>query len=254
MLVAARPDWPHIRLLSEVADPPVAAEWMNEDRAEVTLRTGGRLSVDRDAGVARFAIPRRLDDEELIHPYLAPVAAVLSHWHGRLSFHAGAFVAGGGVWGLVGDREVGKSSLLAWLALQGHQVVADDVLVLGDGTAYAGPRSIDLRRGTAERFGIGQALGVVGARPRWRVVLPDLESELPFRGWVFLAWGDRVEAEALSGSGRISRLMDNLTLRMAPTEPAALVELATLPAFELRRPRDWALLGETTERLLALTS
>jgi hypothetical protein len=252
MLVEARPDWPSVRLISEIADPPPAVERVTADAAELSLKTGGRLSIDRRHGLARFAVPRPVGESELVHPYLAPVAAVMSHWNGRLSFHAGAFVAGGGVWALVGDREAGKSSTLASIALQGHHVVADDVLVIEGGRAYAGPRSIDLRRDTAERLGIGRALGVVGARLRWRVTLPKLDAELPLRGWVFLGWGDRLEVTTLSGSRLLSELMRHLTLRLQPTRPQALLELAKLPAFELRRPRTWGSLTETTERLLAL--
>jgi hypothetical protein len=252
MLMAARPDWPRVQLLSEIADPPPAGEWVNGTAAELALKTGGRLRIDRRQGVARFAVPRLVSDSELVHPYLAPVAAVVSHWYGRLSFHAGAFVAGGGVWALVGDREAGKSSTLAWLALQGHQVVADDVLVVREGNAYAGPRSIDLRRETAERLGVGEALGMVGARPRWRVSLPHVDAELPLRGWVFLGWDDRLEMEPLPGSRLLGELMRHLTLRVQPTCPRALLELAMLPAFELRRPRRWECLTETTDRLLEL--
>jgi hypothetical protein len=252
MLVEAQADWPRVQLVSEIADPPPAAEWVTADAAELALKTGGRLSIDRRRGVARFAVPRPVADAELVHPYLAPVAAVVSHWNGRLSFHAGAFVAGGGVWALVGEREAGKSSTLAWLALQGHQVVADDVLVVCEGKAYAGPRSIDLRCETAERFGVGEALGMVGARRRWRVSLPGVDAELPLRGWVFLGWGDRLEVGPLPGSRLLGELMRHLTLRIQPTRPRGLLELAMLPAFELRRPRGWESLTETTDRLLEL--
>jgi hypothetical protein len=252
MLVDARPRWPQLRLVSEVDDPPVAAEAVTDDHAELILKTGGRLTLDRSRGLARYAVPRRLSPEELVHPFLAPAAAVVSHWMRRLSFHAGAFVSDDGAWGLVGDREAGKSSTLAWLALGGHDVVADDVLVLEDGSAYAGPRSVDLRKDTAERLGVGSALGVVGSRPRWRVALPAIQSELPFRGWIFLGWGSRLESRRLSGSECLTRLMAHLTLRMPAADPAYLLELATLPAWELRRPRDWRLLDRSSELLLSV--
>jgi hypothetical protein len=194
-----------------------------------------------------------LSSDELVHPFLAPAAAVVAHWLQRLSFHAGAFVSDGGVWALVGAREAGKSSTLAWLALHDHPIVADDVLVLEDGSAFAGPRSIDLREDTADRLEVGRALGVVGARHRWRVTLPQIDPELPFHGWVFLDWGDGIDARRLSGSDCLRRLIQNLTLRVSSTSPASLLELATLPAWELRRPRDWGVMTASAERLLVLT-
>jgi hypothetical protein len=252
MLVDARPAWPHLRLATAVDESPGAvAEAVTDDRAELNLRAGGRVTLDRSRGLARYSGPRPLSSDELVHPYLGSAAAVVAHWTRRLAFHAGSFVGPGGTWGLVGDREAGKSSTLAWLARNGHQVVADDVLILRNGTAYAGPRSIDLRQDAAERFGIGTALGVVGTRPRWRVALPPIDSELPFRGWIFLAWGERLEPVRLGASECLKRLVAQLALRVPPADPAYLLELATLPAWELRRPRDWRLLDQSGEWLVA---
>jgi hypothetical protein len=250
MLVDARPGWPRLRLVTELDDPPAGSETVTDDRAQLMLKTGGRLTLDRTRGLAHYTVPRPLSADELVHPYLAPAAAVVAHWTHRLSFHAGAFVGAGGTWGLVGDRAAGKSSTLAWLALNGHEVVADDVLVLQDGIAYAGPRSIDLREDAAERFGVGTALGVVGTRPRWRVVLPPIDPELPFRGWIFLAWGQRLESRRVGGSECLRRLVAQLALRLPVADPAYLLELASLPAWELRRPRDWRLLCQSGESLL----
>jgi hypothetical protein len=253
MLGDARPEWPHLRLVSEFANPRAVEESVTDGRAVLRLKTGGRLTLDRQGGVACYAVPRFLTDEELVHPFLAPAAAIVSHWAGRLSFHAGAFVSDGAVWAVVGDREAGKSSTLAWLALNGHEVVADDVLVLDGGTAFAGPRAIDLREETAKRFGIGAALGVLGSRRRWRVTLPQIESRMPFRGWMFLSWGDRLEPRRMGAGDCMRRLLEGLTLRRDASDPGALLELATLPAWELQRPRDWDLLEDGVECLLGLT-
>jgi hypothetical protein len=251
MLVDGRPGWPELRLTTAVEDSPAAPEAVTEDHAELLLRAGGRVTLDRGRGVARYSVPRPLSSDELVHPYLSPAAAVVAHWMRRLAFHAGAFAGPGGTWALAGDREAGKSSILAWLALNGHDVVADDVLVLRNGTAYAGPRSIDLREGAAEHFGAGKALGVVGTRHRWRLALPPIEPELPFRGWIFLGWGERLEPVRLGASECLKRLMGQLALRIPAADPAYLLELATLPAWELRRPRDWRLLDQTGEWLLS---
>ena len=253
MLVPADRLWPHLRVAVTIAatDSALTEEAVTEERADLRLRTGGRLEVHRATGLARFVVPRRLTDDEVVHPFLAPAAAVMAHWLNRPCFHSGGFVSAGGVWGLVGDRESGKSTTLAWLALQGHSIVADDILVLDpEGRAYAGPRSIDLRRGTAEHLGVGEALGRVGARSRWRMTLKPLNLELPFRGWFFLAWGERIEVVRLRGSESLARLLQQRTLRVRPTDPAAFLDLAALPAWEIRRPRDWALLEAASTCLI----
>lgn len=253
MLLDAQPGWPRLHIVTRLGDPPAAAETVTADRAEVILKTGGRLVVDRQDGVACFTVPRSLSDDELVHPFLAPAAAVSAHWHGRLSVHAGAFLHDGGAWGLVGGREAGKSSTLAWLALHHYDVVADDLLVLTASTAYAGPRSIDLRQGTAQQLGLGAALGVVGARERWRVTLPQIAGEIPFRGWIFLSWNaTQPDVRRLTGSECLAGLMDNLGLRVPLTDPAQLLQLAALPAWSLARPRDWDRLAESTERMLSV--
>ncbi len=74
---------------------------------------------------------------------------------GRRSFHTGAFVASGGAWGILGGRDDGKSTMLAWLAVHGHEIVCDDVLIVGQGDALAGPRCIDLRQSAYTHFAMG---------------------------------------------------------------------------------------------------
>ncbi|MDX6408859.1 MAG: hypothetical protein QOE13_1930 [Gaiellaceae bacterium] len=254
MLVPAEPDWPQLRIEVSIEDSPLAEERITDDRADLQLRAGGRLEVDREEGLARFVVPRPMTDHELLHPGLAPAAVVMSHWLDRPCFHAGAFVARDGVWAVAGARESGKSSTLAWLALNKHPIVADDILVLDNsGGAYAGPRSIDLREETADRLGAGEPLGQVGTRSRWRVSLLPLPTKLPFRGWFFLEWGDALEVRRLPASDCLSLLLRQRAARIRPLSPASLLELAALPAWELRRPPDWNLFDEAATLLLATT-
>jgi hypothetical protein len=251
MLVPAEPAWPHLRITVSVEDSPLEEERITDNRADLWLRAGGRLEVDRATGVARFVVPRPMTDHELIHPGLAPAAAVMAHWLDRPCFHAGAFLSPGGVWAVAGDRESGKSSTLAWLALNNHSVVTDDILVLDDfGGAYAGPRSIDLRDETAERLGAGEPLGRIGTRSRWRMNLPPIQAQLPFRGWFFLEWGDMLEVRRLPASDCLTWLLHRRTVRVKPVSPAALLELAALPAWQLRRPREWGNFDEAASLLL----
>jgi hypothetical protein len=185
-----------------------------------------------------------------VHPYLAPIALVMARWLGREGFHGGGIVAGGGVWGVLGNRTAGKSTTLAWLARAGVGVVSDDVLITDGQIALAGPRSVDLRDEAARQLEIGEPMGQVGARERWRVRLPPVEAELPLRGWITLEWGDTVAVEPIRGAERLPALVPHRGVRLAPLDPAVLVRFSTLPHLRFIRPRNWDSLPGATERLL----
>jgi hypothetical protein len=250
LLVAAPPGWPPLTIERAPDSDGPPADRVGPDRAELRLLSGGWVGIDRAPGRAVYHLPRPVDDGALVHPYLAPVALICARWLGRESFHAGAFVADGGVWALLGDKEAGKSTTLAWLGTHGHAVVCDDALILDGATALAGPRTIDLRAESARRLGIGDALGTVGVRERWRVPLDPVAAELPFRGWVQLEWGDAVEVARVRGAARLQALIPHRGVRLEPPRPEALVDYAALPQLTLRRPHAWASLREGAERLL----
>ena len=254
LLVPAPAEWPTFELVRRVRRRPARAPLISDDRAVVVLGANSDIVIDRKQERAVFTTARQLSDDELVHPYLASVPAVVSPWLGRESFHAGAFVHDGGVWGLIGKRQAGKSTMLAWLAVNGHDVFADDVLVLAGATAFAGPRSVDLRTESAQRLGAGEPLGVIGSRERWRLTLGPVEPELPLRGWICLDWGESVEAVRMSGAQRLQRLASERALLVAPADPAVLVGLAALPCWELGRPRGWSSVSETGTRLLELVA
>jgi len=250
LFVTAPASWPAFTLRSRIGAAGPGGEHVTDDHARLLLRTGGEIEIDRAAGDVLLTVPGQVGPQALVHPYLAPAAAVIARWLGRESFHGGAFAAAGGVWGVLGERESGKSSLLAWLALRGEPIVCDDMLVVHDGAAFAGPRSVDLRRETAEQLEAGEELGVVGARERWRIALPPIEPELPLAGWVFLDWGDAVMVRAVEPSERLARLLHHRGVRLPPASHEALLELAALPGLELVRPRSWDSVADAGERLL----
>jgi hypothetical protein len=251
LLVPAPSHWPRLELgvrVTSAPEPP--ADRVDEVTAVLRLRSGGSVSIDRRAARAIFSFAARPTDGALVHPHLAAVASVSSYWLGRETFHAGGFCAGGGVWGLLGDKEAGKSSLLASLARAGVTVVSDDLLVLDGRTALAGPRSIDLRGDAASTFATAEPLGVIGGRERWRLLLGPVVAELPMRGWVTLRWGEEIAVRALRGSGRLRTLGAHRGARLRPADPGELIELSALPFLELARPRSWSSAAEAVGRLL----
>jgi hypothetical protein len=251
LLIEAPPEWPLLDLEVHVdAREGSSREYVDGAIAVVRPRSGGWIEIDRHRGRATFFLPRRPNDRALVHPHLASVAVVSAHWLGRESFHAGGFVVDGRVWGVLGEQGAGKSSFLAVLALAGIPVLCDDVLILAETTAFAGPRSVDLRASAARHLGVGEPLGVVGTRERWRLSLPPVEAEVPLAGWVSLAWGERAVVRRLRGAERLRMLGAHRGSSLYPANPAGLIELSGLPVVQLCRPRRWDLADDAMHRLI----
>jgi hypothetical protein len=253
LLVESPPAWPRLTLATrpaEAGEVP-AIDVIGPRSARLPLHADGWMEIDRERPQITFHLPQRPADGELVHPYLAPGAAVLARWLGAEAFHAGAVMAGDGAWAVLGGRESGKSSTLGWLAAHGHPVLADDLLVLDGTHVHAGPRCIDLRGDAAEQLDAGEPLGVVGTRERWRLRLGPVPASVPLRGWVELGWHDEIAVEPVRGAERLTTLIPHRSVRLEPPSPGALMELASLPVLRLRRPRRWDSLPLTAERLLA---
>jgi hypothetical protein len=250
-LVESEADWPLLEIVRRTGAASLTRSVVGADEAEIALVAGDRLAVQRTPLRATFTTARPLSDDALVHPYLAPAAAIAGYWLKREAFHAGAFLLEDGVWGVIGDKESGKSSLLADLSRRGHGVVADDALVLEQDVVFAGPRSIDLRREPARALNAGESIGTVGDRERWRLRLGPVASTSRLRGWVMLAWGDSLELSLVSPGDRLHELLAHRMIKgLPPPKPGLLLELSALPAFRLSRPRSWAQLEIATSRLV----
>ena len=227
-------------------------EWLWPHRATLRVSGNGWLEMDGQARTALLHVPTGASDAALVHPYLSLIAAMAAYWRGWDYLHAGAIVVDGVAWGVFGERGAGKTSTLAYLSRRpGVEVLADDVLIVDEhGTAYAGPRCTDLRGDAAERLGEGEDIGVVGGRRRWRMPLGPIAPEVPFRGWVQLAWDETVAVTEPPPSARFQALAANLALRLVPVDAAALLSLADRPFVRLARPRDFERLEGALDTLL----
>jgi hypothetical protein len=199
----------------------------------------------------RAIVPGSYTDEELLHPALALAALGLAERRGVDSVHAGALVGPDGAWAVVGTKEAGKSTLLGHFAAMGAEVLTDDVLVLEGDRCLAGPRFVDLRPEAAARMH-----GTISARggTRGRLPLPPAPAETQLAGFLYLAWGDELALEPLSGSEQLSRLIARRAEDHWPSDPTLLLDLAARPAFELRRPKRWEALADTADALAGLVT
>jgi hypothetical protein len=229
--------WPPLRVTSRRGSVTASETVVGDDRASFGIGTRVQALLERSPPSVSFVSEAPITADELVHPCLAPAAALLAHWLGQESFHGGAFVPKGTAWALLGAKGAGKSTTLAALARAGVEVLTDDLLVLRDGAALAGPRCIDLPAESAAALGQEPLAAVpVRGETRLRLRLPRLRPELPLGGFVFTAWGPRVELLRLAPAERLERLLRHRTWALDPVQHGALLDLAGLAAFELRRP------------------
>lgn len=251
LLLQAPAQWTEWQIvLAEGSGSP--EEFVDDSRARIRSAPSGWVDLDRARCTSTLHLPSAPKPAEIAQPFLGSTAVVAAHWMGWHSFHAGAFVAHGRAWAILGTKGAGKSSLLAALSLRGPAILADDVLVVDHGLqGLAGPRCIDLRHETAAALGVGETLGVVGTRERWRMGLRPVEPEVPLGGWIHLEWGEP-EIRRVPAQERVQELFANLALRVQSHDPVVLsrlMELFALPMLRVRRPRDIGRIDETAERL-----
>jgi hypothetical protein len=242
--------------LESVAGTEEVTEVVTDAEATVRIAPTGFAHIDRGTAITTLHTPGPLSPHGMIHPYLGSTAIMNAHWAGYTTFHGGSFILNGGVWALLGDRRQGKSSTLAWLVRQGIPIFADDLLVLNGDQAFAGPRCLDLRREAAQHFGIGEPIGMVGTRHRWRYHLPPVPASLPFRGWITLAWANAVNVSLVPPADRLPYLLSARGLALVPSDLHAWFDLVRFPLVLLKRPSSWdeldAVMNGTLNRLAEL--
>lgn len=245
-LLPQRADAPRLTLEKVHGPLPDRTPVIDRQRADLGLIEGVWLSASATDERVVFTAEWELTDAELIHPFLAPVAALHWLWRGRETLHAGAVLLGGGAVLLLGDKEAGKSTTLAFLADAGHPVLSDDLIVVSpEMTMPAGPLSIDLRPSMATT---GEPVRG-GQRNRLSLAQTPITGEIPIRGWVRLSWDERTELTPLSGAERLTALASARRVRRLEGDPEAVLNLSALPAYHLSRPRTLGALAPTSALL-----
>jgi len=160
-----------------------------------------------------------------------------AYWGDRIPLHAGAVGIDGKAWLIATTKAGGKSTTLALLAIAGHPVLADDLSVIDSGLhVHRGPRFIDLRQEAAEALGVGEYVGVLGVRERWRYRIADAPLTLPLGGIFIPTWGEPA-IEHIAGSARLGPLAASLALRVpAPWDQLLLNIASSVPMVRWSRP------------------
>lgn len=215
--------------------------------ASVALRDLARLDPER----MHVGVCPQLPPDEIVHPLLGRTLTLLAEARGIDALHGGVVLGADGAWMLVGDREAGKSSLLAQCHRDGAQVLSDDIVALKGMRCLSGPRCIDLRSGAAERLGPG-----ISARggTKQRIRLPPAPAQAEAAGVIHLAWGPATQLTELRPAERIARLVTHRAVRMWPRSLSLTLDLASLPTFELQRPQMLDSLADSAVLLLDLIS
>lgn len=233
---------PRLGLGVEVGTASRCPSTYDGDAADLRLIPGGRLVARRSSEDVRLRLPAVPPDSDLLHPYLAPAAALRWRWSGREAVHAGVFEGSDGAVLLLGGKEAGKSTTLAWLAGEGVTVLADDLAILNGSRVLSGPRSIDLRSPGPVSVRCGQ---------RQRLTVPPAPASLPLAGVAVLEWGDRVEVSPLARTQLWEALMPQRMFPALGADPASLLDLVASPAYRFIRPRTRGSVAETGRALMS---
>lgn len=242
-------------LVRASVDPRVndAPSELHDHSADLRLRAGGRLRVTSAPAEAAFAFagPSLPPAADLLHPLLAPAAALTHIWAGREALHAGALAVGAGAVLLVGEPETGKSTTLALCATERDVgVLTDDLAIVQDGQVLAGPRCLDLREGSL--LARAAAPGRVRAGTRVRLDLPAAPPAAPLAGVVSLGWGPRARLEPIAPAERLRALLaQRMFADHVAADLPAFVDMVALPMLTLERPLGEAGLHAGVDALLS---
>ena len=254
---------PDPALLAEVAASAPTFEVVRSTTSAGTLEGGvvhglvdgaGSMAVRVEQRQVEYRLGRELTDDELVHPWLAPAAAAMALHDGQLALHGAVLEADGRCVAVLGDREAGKSTLVAAAAARGLGVMTDDVIVLDAlHRVHAGPRCIDLRPGSAEHFAIGSS-ALARSGTRHRISLPAVPSSAALAAIVVLAWGSELRATPLLGARAAQHLLPHVAATHRGAAFQRLLDVSRVPHVLLARPRDFGLLEVTVDLLAALLS
>jgi hypothetical protein len=205
---------------------------------------------------------------------LAPIFSVLCHQLGMYALHASSVRVGEGVVAFPADSGGGKSTLAAYLDRRGYAVISDDNCLLELGPEMPGSSdeptrvvpvapALKLWRSALEQLGTPpeELVQVFSKEDKYRFRINEIEDRLPLREVIFIEWtdgpDDPITLIPLAGVQAVGRLMqfthyDYLMKAMdRQAENFVLCGriLSQVGAYVLRRPRNFARIGEVIDLL-----
>jgi hypothetical protein len=256
-LVAVPSSAPEVRVFWRPAAMISDCERVEDGRVVLGSKRGAGFDAHRDPLSIEFWFPEPVETETIVHPLLTIPMSVLARWRGDVTLHAGAFAVKEGAWAVVGQRQAGKSTMLAILGERGCPLVADDLLALSDDQVWAGPNCVDLRPDIAARIDGARHIGTVGGRDRYRLSTAPSAWQLPLRGMLILAWSEdgSLSLEPVAPAERLRLLYGQEYIGlMGATDPRKVLALMDIPAWQLTRPRDWSANEAAVDQVLALVA
>jgi hypothetical protein len=237
--------WPEWTVTTEViaGQGEQCIEIAEHTRGRLCFSDGSAAETTRTAsgGAIHVRLSRDVDRCLIAHPYLATIGMFDALWRNRLPIHAGTVGIDGRAWLILGTKGGGKSTTLLLLEQAGYPVLSDDLSIIDpDLNVHRGPAFIDLRQETAHAMGIGEELGVLGARERWRHPIENRPLTLPLGGIVLAEWGN-ADVTPLKGGAKIQAVAGNLSLSVpGPWNDLFMEIVTTIPALTWTRPKNLA--------------
>lgn len=246
-----------LRLSQVVSRAIPQTEYVGPGAAAVVMAEGTHLAVRQDSPThfaATLTATTRLNSAELLHPYLAPIAALCHRWMGRPALHAASVARDETTLVLVGERLQGKSTTAAALVRAGWSLVSDDLVVMHDRGVLAGPRSIDLRSDAHLVVPLGS--GFAARLGRHRELTPEVWAlpPLPVTAFLHLEFGPTFAVERMAAQDRLTSTASQLywpTLGSAAPDLLSLIEFDHVRLSRSRSPEGLRETVEWAERLAA---
>lgn len=229
-------------------------EVLTDDEAQAPLIDSSWLSIERwPVPCATFALGKPVRTAELLHPWLVPAAATVNMWHGRRVFHGGLVSDGSRALAVVGDKEAGKSSILACASSHPDlYVMADDLVVVEGTRVHAGPSSIDLRAPSLPHLPAGANGRLVRDGTRTRLLVRHGPATAEFVGIVILAWSPEVHLHGIAPHARLGALLPHTMIGTLPLGRSGLLDVVRYPTWRLGRPRDWSYMPPAIDHLRSI--
>ncbi|MBI4993959.1 hypothetical protein HZC33_03360 [Candidatus Wolfebacteria bacterium] len=222
-------DWPSVNI--EFVDK----KFLNHSNL-INLEVGLLNIEDINQLKLKIYLEKQISIKEFIHPHIQFALPSLAQINQDFLFHSGAVIINGKLFGILGDRGAGKSSLLFEMFKNFNlEIFTDDVMLIRKNMVCIGPRLIGLRQSASEKF-LKKQISLIE-------IPPMLYSEIPIAGWFIIGWSDNLFLKSLSVK-ELSYELQRYDLlkkqRFVQINFEYYKYLSLFPAWKIFRPKKWA--------------